>query len=97
MDPTIDLLQGELERLFELEQLIHLSAHALAIPADELGGASSKGAFARSLVTRCAKDDALQALADAIVLSAPGADARLKDLSHGANGELSPGTQVGNL
>ena len=56
-----DFLRAELERLFDLDEMKRLSSKLLGLNPEEVGGTSSKGSFARSLVERCANDDALQA------------------------------------
>lgn len=75
MNSTTDILRGELERLFELEDMKQLSADLLGLDPEDVGGTSGKGAFARALVERCQGDNALEALGDAIVISAQGKDA----------------------
>jgi tetratricopeptide (TPR) repeat protein len=60
-----ETLRGELERLFELEALTELSQDILGLKPDDIGGTSSKAAFARALVERCSELDALDALLDA--------------------------------
>ncbi len=93
-----DFLRAELERLFDLDEMKRLSTKLLGLDPEEVGGTSSKGSFARSLVERCINDDALQALGDAMVLSSSGrADDRLKNvLSIAPDGEIAPGTAVGS-
>lgn len=68
MSETYDLLRGELERLFELDEMTALSEELLGYEPSLLGDAAGKGAFARALVERCAADSALEALADAMRL-----------------------------
>ena len=95
---ALDLLQGELERLYDLDELLRLSSDLLGFAPAAVGGTSSKGAFARSLVGYCVHEDALAALVDAILLTSSRADAGLRQaLKSASNGELSPGTQVGPL
>src|SRR4051794_11504563 len=69
---TAEFLQGELERLFELESMMALSSDLLGIPPAELPGTKAKGTFARALVEHCVTQGALSALADAIQLSGKG-------------------------
>ncbi|HET8933350.1 MAG TPA: tetratricopeptide repeat protein [Polyangiales bacterium] len=95
---ALDLLQGELERLYDLDELLRLSADVLGFAPADVGSTSNKGAFARSLVGYCLDQDALAALVDAIMLTSTRADAKLRDaLKATSNGELTPGTQVGHL
>src|SRR5690606_16047158 len=77
MNATTDILRGELERLFELDELKSLSAELLGLDPEQVGGTEGKGAFARALVERCSSDDALLALADAVILSKEGVDGKL--------------------
>jgi tetratricopeptide (TPR) repeat protein len=65
----IDLLRAELERLFELEELLSLSREVLGFDPDAVGGTAGKGSFARALAEHCVAHDALEALCDAIVVS----------------------------
>jgi tetratricopeptide (TPR) repeat protein/serine/threonine protein kinase len=95
---ALDLLQGELERLYDLDELLRLSGDVLGFPPSDVGSTANKGAFARSLVGYCVDQDALAALVDAILLTSTRADVKLRDaLKATSNGELSPGTQVGQL
>lgn len=95
---ALDLLQGELERLYDLDELLSLCAEVLGFAPADVGGTGSKGAFARSLVGYCVNEDALAALVDAILLTSDRADAGLRNaLKSASNGELTPGTRVGSL
>ncbi|MCZ7686621.1 MAG: protein kinase [Sandaracinaceae bacterium] len=89
MNATTDILRGELERLFDLDELKSLSADLLGLDPDQVGGTEGKGAFARALVERCSSDDALLALADAVILSKEGVDSKLGKLL-----ELDPGEEL---
>jgi tetratricopeptide (TPR) repeat protein len=97
MNPTNDLLRGELERLFELEDMISLSRELLGFDPREVGGTAGKGAFARALVERCATEQSLEALAEAILLSPQGksAAAGVRRVLEGADGAIAEGTLVG--
>ncbi len=95
MNATTDILRGELERLFELDELKSLSADLLGIDPDVVGGTEGKGAFARALVERCRTEDALLALADAVLLSKDGVNQKLQKLFEADPGdELEPGSRV---
>jgi hypothetical protein len=95
---ALNFVQGELERLYDLDAMMRLSADVLGFEPALVGGTASKGAFARSLVGYCAHEDALAALVDAIMLTSNEADLGLRGaLKTMVNGELSPGTQVGAL
>lgn len=65
-----EFLQGQLERLFELEGMMALSSELLGVEPTEVGGTGAKGTFARALVRHCESHDGLLVLAEAIRLSA---------------------------
>jgi tetratricopeptide (TPR) repeat protein len=91
---TNDILRGELERLFELDEMMTLSEALLGLSPAEVGGTSGKSTYARALVERCAQDDALVALSDAMMFTKKG----VKDADLFANAEeLAPGTVVGGF
>lgn len=93
---TLDILQGELERLYDLPTMLRLCSGLLGFDPERIGGTGSKGAFARSLVGYCSGNHALPALVDAIELTSREADTNLRSaLKNFTNGELSPGTKVG--
>lgn len=69
MNATFESLRSELERLFELDELEALSSNLLGLDPAEIGGAGSKGTFARALVERLAEEGSLAALLDAIAFS----------------------------
>lgn len=95
MNATTDILRGELERLFELDELKSLSADLLGLDPELVGGTDGKGAFARALVERCMSEDALLALADAVILSKDGVNAKIEKLFELDPGEeLAPGVEV---
>ena len=54
-----ELLRAELERLFELEELLHLSKNLLGFEPDALGGMETKASFAGALAAHCEKEDAV--------------------------------------
>jgi tetratricopeptide (TPR) repeat protein len=92
---TTEFLQGELERLFELEAMMALSDDLLGLPPAEVGGTDAKGAFARALVKRCEANDALLALSDAIRLSVRAGDVAEPSVPPSRDDELLPGSEVG--
>ena len=97
-DSTIEVLQGELERLFELDEMVRLSADVLGFDPERIGSTRSKGAFARALVGYCVDQEATEALVDAILLSSSQADVGLRQVAKQApNGELRPGTRVAGM
>jgi hypothetical protein len=81
MEPMSDMLQGELERLFELDAIVSISAQLLGFDPANVGSTATKSAFARALVAYCEREDALPALADAILLSSTKADPKLRELA----------------
>lgn len=98
MNARTDILRGELERLFDLDELKTLSDELLGLDPDEVGGTDGKGAFARALVETCVTEDALLALADAVLLSNKGADLKIERLFDAEPGEeLKPGAKVAGL
>lgn len=89
---TTDVLKSELERLFELDEMLSLSGDLLGYPPEEVGSTSAKGAFSRALVDRCAADDALSALAEAMIFTKKGLKEGLVVFAEAA--ELPAGTTV---
>lgn len=77
---TIDIVRGELERLFSLDEMMALSQDLLGFSADEIGGAASKASFARALTDRCLEVDAVEALLDAVLASRTEVDPRIREL-----------------
>ena len=98
MNPTIDILRGELERLFTLEEMTSMSERLLGLVPDEVGGASAKGSFARALTERCFDGDRLDALVDVILHSRKEVDPRVRDISAlMGKEELAIGRQLGDF
>lgn len=93
-------LAAELEQLLTLNELTELSRARLGLDPDSVGGTAAKASFARALVQRCLKLDAVPALLDAVEstgkrLSEP----LLKLRSDGLvlEPELRPGVELGDL
>ena len=63
----LESLQAELEQLFTLEELVHLSRDLLGLDPDVVGGTSGIGSFAGAVVATCAQHEATEALCDAVV------------------------------
>jgi tetratricopeptide (TPR) repeat protein/tRNA A-37 threonylcarbamoyl transferase component Bud32 len=98
MNPTIDILRGELERLFTLEEMTSMSERLLGLVPDEVGGASAKGSYARALTERCFDGDRLDALVDVILHSRKEVDPRVRDIvSLMGKEELAVGRQLGDF
>src|ERR1700723_1862643 len=96
VEATLDILRGELERLFTLEEMTSMSERLLGLDPNEVGGATAKGSFARALAERCFDGDRLEALVDVILLERREVDPRVRDL-HAllAREDLAPGKTVG--
>lgn len=88
-----EFLQGQLERLFELEGMMALSSELLGVEPAEVGGTGTKGTFARALVRHCESHDGLIVLAEAIRLSASEQDQSIEQLPT-SDDELAVGTEV---
>src|SRR6188768_3878330 len=89
-----DLLRAELERLYELEELVSLSRDILGFDPERVGGTAAKASFAGALTSHCVEHDAVEALCDVLLatrtnVSDKVADIRLTGLS--ADEELPPG------
>ncbi len=98
MNPTIDILRGELERLFTLEEMTSMSERLLDLAPGEVGGASAKGSFALALTERCFDGDRLDALVDVILHSRREVDPRVRDLGALLGKEEVPvGRQLGDF
>jgi tetratricopeptide (TPR) repeat protein len=80
---SIELVRGELERLFSLDELLHLSTGLLGHRPGQLGGGGTKAAFARALTDWCEEHDALETLLDAAHAARPGLTGPLADLRSG--------------
>ncbi len=78
---SIEIVRGELERLFTLEELFSLSGDLLSFTPSDVGGTASKASFAKALVDRCLETHAVPALLDAMLAQRVDLDARLKELS----------------
>ena len=94
----IEILRGEIERLFSLDELTALSRDLLGLDPEEVGGTKAKASFARALTERCSQTEALDALVEAVIGSRADADPRLRDLSQSgfsADETLQKGATVG--
>lgn len=90
-----DLLRAELERLYELDELVSLSRDILGFDPERVGGTAAKASFAGALTSHCVEQDAVEALCDVLLatranVSAQVADIRLTGLH--AEEELKPGS-----
>ena len=73
-------IRAELERLFDLEELHRLAADVLGVEAAAVSDTSATATFAQRLVDRCAAEQALEALCDAVRAVKDSADPRLADV-----------------
>ncbi len=62
-----NLLGADLERLFDLAELMQIGRWVLGLEPDEIGGQGARGSFAAALAKRCATEDATAALCDAVL------------------------------
>lgn len=62
----LEVLRAELERLFNLDELIQLSRDSLGFDPEQVGGQGTIGSFAGALLAHCQKEEAIDALADAL-------------------------------
>ncbi len=98
MNPTIDILRGELERLFTLEEMTSMSERLLGLRPEDVGGVAAKGSFAKALTERCFDGDRIDALVDVILHARKEVDPRVRDLvTILAKEELAAGRQVGDF
>ncbi len=99
MKQTIDILRGELERHFSLDEMVQLSDAYLGLGAVDVGGASTRASFAQSLVQACASSDRIDALVDVLrALRPSGLDPRLANLEGLLEvAEIAAGKTVGDF
>ena len=76
---SIDIVRGELERLFSLEELMDFSRTLLLFDPAVVGGTASKASFAKALTERAIELYRVGALLDAVVASRPEVDSRIKE------------------
>jgi tetratricopeptide (TPR) repeat protein len=96
----VDLLRAELERLYELDELVALSRDILGFDPERVGGTAAKASFAGALTSHCVEHDAVEALCDVLLatranVSSQVADIRLTGLS--GEDELKPGADFGGF
>ncbi len=98
MNPTIDILRAELERLFSLEELTSMCERMLGLDPTDVGGGAAKATFAKALTERCLDGDRIDALVDVILISRQGVDPRVRDVV-GLFGkeEIAPGGSLGEF
>jgi len=93
-------LAAELEQLLTLNELTELSRGYLGLEPETVGGTAAKASFARALVVRCQKLDAVPALLDAVEASGK----RLSEPLQKLRGDglvlepaLGPGVELGEF
>ncbi len=79
MNPAIDILRTELERLFSLDELTSMSGNILGLDPGEVGGMTAKATFAHALAARCLDADRIDALVDVILACGQGVDPRVRE------------------
>jgi serine/threonine protein kinase len=95
---TIDVLRGELERLFSLDEMTAMSQKLLGLDPQEVGGSSAKASFARALTERCMDGERIEALVDVILVSKREVDPRVRDIGTLlGRDEHSLGTEIGGF
>ncbi|MBK8994249.1 MAG: tetratricopeptide repeat protein [Myxococcales bacterium] len=93
-----DILRAELERTFELDELLNLSRNVLGFDPEVVGGAAAKGSFANALTQHCVEADAVEALCDALLASKPDVNAKIATIRLSGlpfDEELRPGQTLG--
>lgn len=96
MNATIEILRGELERLFTLDEMTAMSERLLGLDPEDVGGVGAKASFARALTERCLDDDRVDALVDVILVSRREVDPRVRDVATLLGGsEIATGDTVG--
>ncbi len=93
-----ELLRAELERSFELEELLHLCRDLLGFDPDVVGGTAAKASFAGALSSYAAEQDAVEALCDVLLALRPDSSPEIAELrTRGVTREdaLPVGAQLG--
>jgi tetratricopeptide (TPR) repeat protein len=97
---SIELIRGELERLYSLDEMLALSSDLLGFAPGEVGGTASTASFARALTDHCQRHDAIAALIDAVTGTKTNASPKLQKLVDDvlrAPIELKPGESFGDF
>jgi tetratricopeptide (TPR) repeat protein len=93
-----EILRAELERLFELPDLLKLSRDILGFEPEAVGGTAAKASFAGALTEHCLEHDAIEALCDAVLATHGDVHAKVLELCiTGAtqDEELKAGAELG--
>jgi len=75
-----EILRAELERLFELPDLLSLSRDVLGFEPESVGGMAAKASFAGALTAHCLENDAIEALCDALLATRVEVNQKILDL-----------------
>jgi len=75
-----EILRAELERLFELPDLLKLSREVLGFEPEGVGGTAAKASFAGALTAHCLEHDAIEALCDALLATRGDVSSKILDL-----------------
>ena len=75
-----EILRAELERLFELPDLLSLSRDVLGFEPESVGGMAAKASFAGALTAHCLEHDAIEALCDALLATRAEVNEKILDL-----------------
>lgn len=97
---SIDILRADLERLFELEELLALSRNVLGFEPDSIGGTAAKGSFVKALTDYCYEVDAIEALCDALLASKADVNPKVGQIRTGGlpfDEELKIGSTLGDF
>ena len=92
------MLRAELERLFELPDLMALSRDVLGFEPERVGGTAAKASFAGALTAHCLEHDAIEALCDALLATRGEVSAKVMDLrvtGVALDEELKAGSELG--
>jgi tetratricopeptide (TPR) repeat protein len=93
-------LAAELEQLLSLNELTELSRSSLGLEPESVGGTAAKASFARALVQRCLKLEAIPALLDAVEATGkrlPESLAKLRSDGLVLEPALGSGVELGDL
>ena len=93
-----EILRAELERQFELPDLLALSRDVLGFEPERVGGTAAKASFAGALTAHCLEHDAIEALCDALLATRAEVDPKILDLritGVALDEELKAGSEFG--
>lgn len=96
----LEVLRAELERLFDLDGLLTLSAEALGFDPNKIGGQATLSSFAGALLAYCEKEEAVLALADALRASGKDVSPAIAHVTAVPSAEdslLTPGAELGEF